>query len=168
MKTSAPLLAIAAVLALSACASSDKNRVSDAVTAPLSDFNLVQAKIPEVLLKIEGQPYAVPGDQSCAALLADVQALDAVLGADFDTPETAERPSLLARGTTEAGNAAVNALRSTTEGVVPFRGWVRKLTGAERYSRKVASAIAAGGVRRAFLKGIRLSQGCPAVVAAKP
>jgi hypothetical protein len=38
----------------------------------------------------------------------------------------------------------------------------RKLTGAERYSRRVAVAITAGGVRRGFLKGLKVSQGCAA------
>jgi hypothetical protein len=45
--------------------------------------------------------------------------------------------------------------------VVPYRGWVRKLTGAERYSKEVAAAIAAGTVRRAFLKGVVVTRGCP-------
>jgi len=57
-------------------------------------------------------------------------------------------------------------LRSTTEGLVPFRGWVRKLSGAERYSKQVQAAIAAGAARRAFLKGLMAAKACaPAVVA---
>ena len=58
------------------------------------------------------------------------------------------------------GNAAVGALQKTVEGAIPFRGWVRKLTGAERYSRKVAAAITAGSIRRAFLKGVAAADGC--------
>src|SRR6266480_371568 len=57
--------------------------------------------------------------------------------------------------------ATVRALRHTAEGVVPFRGWVRKLSGAERYSKQVAAAIAAGTARRAFLKGLGVSKECP-------
>ena len=45
-------------------------------------------------------------------------------------------------------------------GIVPFRGWVRKLSGAERHARDVAAAIGAGAVRRAFLKGIAGQRGC--------
>lgn len=67
---------------------------------------------------------------------------------------------LIERGTDAAGGAAVGALRRTAEGVIPFRGWVRKLTGAERYSKRVAAAIAAGTVRRAFLKGLSVAQNC--------
>jgi hypothetical protein len=42
-----------------------------------------------------------------------------------------------------------------------FRGWVRKLSGAERYSKQVAAAIAAGSIRRAFLKGLGQAAACP-------
>lgn len=44
--------------------------------------------------------------------------------------------------------------------MIPFRGWVRKLSGAERHSRKVEAAIAAGTVRRAFLKGVAITKDC--------
>lgn len=49
--------------------------------------------------------------------------------------------------------------------MIPFRGWVRKLTGAERYSRKVSAAIAAGAIRRAYLKGLGQAAGCEAPAA---
>jgi hypothetical protein len=42
---------------------------------------------------------------------------------------------------------------------------VRKLSGAERYERKVAAAIAAGSVRRAYLKGLGQAAGCAAPAA---
>ena len=59
----------------------------------------------------------------------------------------------------------IGAVRNTTEGVIPFRGWVRKLTGAERYSRKVSAAIAAGAIRRAYLTGLGQAAGCEAPAA---
>jgi len=43
---------------------------------------------------------------------------------------------------------------------VPFRGWLRKLSGAELHSKKVAKAIAAGTIRRAFIKGIKSTKQC--------
>ena len=145
-------------LALCACAASETPQgnqpLADAATAPLSDLNLVRAEIPPVLQAARRAPYAVPSDGSCPAIGRDVEALDAVLGPDLDTPPTADNPGLIERGADAAGNAAVGAVRGAAEGVVPFRGWVRKLTGAERYSRNVTAAIAAGTVRRAFLKGL--------------
>ena len=42
---------------------------------------------------------------------------------------------------------------------------VRVLDGAERHSKEVAAAIAAGSVRRAFLKGVGQTLGCEAPAA---
>jgi hypothetical protein len=145
-----------------------EKKFAQAVTAPLADLNLVREAIPEVLAAARKAPYAVPADLSCPALAHDVEALDAVLGADLDTPADGTGPSLVERGTTAAGDALIGAVRSTTEGVIPFRGWVRKLTGAERYAREVAASVAAGTIRRAFLKGIGQAQGCSAPAAPRP
>jgi hypothetical protein len=45
-------------------------------------------------------------------------------------------------------------LKGAAGSIVPFRGWVRQLTGAERHARAVQTAVAAGRVRRAYLKGL--------------
>ena len=164
---------------LASCASSESSRtalppaagasqpgadakLAQAAVTPLSDLNLIRAQIPAPLSAAQKAPYAVPANLSCATLATEVQALDAVLGADLDTPATGTNPSLIERGTGAAGDAVVGAVRNTTEGVIPFRGWVRKLTGAERYAREVAAAIAAGTIRRAYLKGLGQSTGCQA------
>jgi hypothetical protein len=133
--------------------------------APLTDLNIVRAEIPKALAAARAAPYAMPADMSCPGLAADIQALDAVLGADLDTAETRDNPSLIERGGDAASNALVGAVRDTTEGVVPFRGWVRKLSGAERYARKVSASIAAGTIRRAYLKGLGQAAGCAAPAA---
>ena len=127
---------------------------------PLSDLNLVRAKIPPVLLAARTSPYALPRKTDCQILEAEIRALDHVLGADLDAPPDEDDPGLLERGANLAGDAAVGAVRGAAEGIVPFRSWVRKLTGAERHSKEVAAAIAAGGVRRAFLKGLGQAAGC--------
>lgn len=150
-------LIIASALILTACASSSQDKVATAATTPLSDLNVVRADIPDVLRAAAAAPYAMPADASCAGLAAGIRALDDVLGPDLDSPPNPNSPGLLERG----GDAATGALQRTAEGVVPFRGWVRKLSGAERYSRQVAAAITAGGVRRGFLKGLVLARACP-------
>ncbi|MCD2340092.1 hypothetical protein LRH25_07020 [Ideonella azotifigens] len=151
---------------LAGCASTDSTRTTDAVTAPLNDLNLVQADIPPKLLAVQKQPYLVPPGHSCGSLAFEVKELDDVLGPDLDAPPSVADTGLVARGTDEVKGAAFGALRSTTEGLVPFRGWVRKLSGAERYSKQVEAAIAAGTVRRAFLKGLMAARACaPAIVA---
>ncbi len=139
--------------------------VGDAVTSPLSDLNLVRAPIPPVLKEALKAPYAAPPATDCQALASLVGALDEVLGADLDTPPTPANPGLVERGGKEVGSAATGALKSAAEGLVPFRGWVRKLSGAERYSKEVAAAIAAGTVRRAYLKGLGEARGCTAPAA---
>jgi hypothetical protein len=126
----------------------------------LSDLNIVRADIPEVLAEAQRHPYLAPEDQSCGAVSIEIHKLDAVLGADLDTPASADSPSLLERGTDAAENTAIGAVQRTAEGLIPFRSWVRKLSGAERYSRRVSAAIAAGSIRRAFLKGVGASHGC--------
>jgi hypothetical protein len=136
------------------------NQVTQAAVTPLNDLNLVRADIPAALQAALKAPYAPPAQKTCPAMTADVQALDAALGADLDTPATASNPSLIERGTGAAGNAAVGALRGAAENVIPFRGWVRKLSGAEKYSREVQAAIAAGTIRRAYLKGLGQAIGC--------
>ena len=148
-------------LTLAGCAAAPQQAsVTDAATTPLSDLNLVHADIPPLLVAAQRQPYGIPADATCAVLQADVRALDAVLGPDLDAPASASNPGLVERGGATVGGAAVGALKGAAEGVVPFRSWVRKLTGAERYARDVAAAIAAGTVRRAFLKGLGAARAC--------
>lgn len=148
------------LVTLAGCASSHEDSVANVATTPLSDLNVVRAEIPPVLKEARKQPYRVPADTSCAALAADVNALNEVLGPDIDAPSSHSNPSLLERGTTAAGNEAYSAVKGAAQDVVPFRHWVRQLSGAERYSKKVAAAIIAGTVRRSFLKGIGSAQGC--------
>ncbi|MBC7957504.1 MAG: hypothetical protein H7Y33_16740 [Cytophagales bacterium] len=147
-------------LVLGACAAPTVTPVTDAATLPLNDLNLVQATIPQVLVDAQKRPYANPVDASCSALVASVRALDEVLGPDLDAPATAANPGLIERGVTMVGDEAVGALRGAAEGVVPYRKWVRKASGAERYTKDVAAAIAAGTVRRAFLKGQFVARSC--------
>jgi hypothetical protein len=151
---------VALVLALSACAAHDQTRVTDAATSPLSDLNLIRAKIPPVLLDARKQPYAIPQEATCEDLAAKVRELDVVLGPDIDAPANGNDPTLAEQGTNEAKNMAIGALRSTSESIVPFRGWVRRLSGAERHSQEVAASIVAGTVRRAFIKGLMVSKPC--------
>ncbi|WP_290644001.1 hypothetical protein [Aquabacterium sp.] len=155
------------VVLLSACASKGtskgmaktQSRMTTAAATPLNDLNLVRDEIPEVLQNAAKEPYLKPADANCALVTTEIHQLDDVLGADLDAPESDE-PSLLDRGTDAAENTAVGAIQRTAEGLVPFRSWVRKLSGAERHSRRMAAAITAGSIRRAFLKGVAASQGC--------
>jgi hypothetical protein len=148
-------------LALAACARPKTSSIVDAASTPLRDLNVIRADIPELLREARKHPYLAPSDQSCDALSTAVLALDKVLGPDIDAPASASNPRLLERSNNAANEAAVDAVRRSGEAVVPFRSWVRQLSGAERYSRDVAAAIAAGAVRRGFLRGLSAARDCP-------
>jgi len=143
------------------------HQLAGAAVTPLNDLNLLHAKIPAALLSALKSPYAPPADPTCAGLAVEIQALDSALGEDLDAPK-GPGPSLAERGRAELDEAAVGAVKSSAEALIPFRGWVRKLTGAERASRQVTKAIAAGIVRRAYLKGLGQGQGCPPPAAPRP
>jgi hypothetical protein len=149
-----PILLVCALLA--ACASSEKSSLQSAATTPLNDLNVVNAPIPEVLLNAQKAPYEWPSPSSCAEIQAAIRSLDEVLGPDLDAPVTAANIGLIERG----GGLLTGAVQNAAEGLIPYRGWVRKLSGAERYSKQVAAAIAAGTGRRAFLKGIVRGRDC--------
>lgn len=140
-----------------------QENVQGAASAPLRDLNVLRTKIPEVLLEAMVDPYARPAplgrrpskQAQCAQLVALIKPLDDALGADLDTPSTDE-DDLLQKGR----STALGAAASFASDAIPFRGWVRKLSGAERHDRLVVAAITAGGVRRAYLKGLGEARGC--------
>jgi hypothetical protein len=140
----------------------NKENIQGAAEAPLRDLNVLRTKIPDVLLEALADPYARPphvARQSkaaqCAQLEALVQPLDDALGPDLDSPAK-ENDSLIYRGK----DAALGAMAGAASDVIPFRSWVRKLSGAERHDRLVQNAISAGAVRRAYLKGLGEAHGC--------
>lgn len=126
---------------------------------PLNDLNLLENRIPAVLTAAAQKgPYAVPADASCAALRTELDELDAALGPDIDAPAVpGSDSSLVVKAVGYVGQKAVDSVSTTVntmvDGVLPLRSWVRKLSGAERYSDEVAAAVSAGRIRRPFLKG---------------
>jgi hypothetical protein len=97
---------------------------------------------------------------SCADLLAEVGALDVVLGPDVDTPSEAQHKDAYDKSASFAAQAALDAVKDTAEGVIPMKSWVRKLSGAEHADKRAKRAILAGTVRRSFLKGIGVMRNC--------
>ena len=133
----------------------------DAVSAPLEDLNLRRAEIPELLIYAIKHTYELRGLDSCEAIAAEVSRLNALLGEDFDEPPPpADDRSLTDKGKDEAGKAAVGAVRSASRGLIPFRGIVRQISGADKHEKEVARAVKAGNQRRAFLKGIGMNRNC--------
>ncbi|MBU1376037.1 MAG: hypothetical protein KKE02_05750 [Alphaproteobacteria bacterium] len=134
-----------------------RESVQGAATAPLRDLNVVRSKIPDVLLQALDDPYARPPRSfKCPALSALIRPLDEALGPDIDRLAVGDE-NLMDRGKSTALGAAADLASDA----IPFRGFVRKLSGAEAHDRLVQSAIIAGNVRRGYLKGLGESKGCP-------
>jgi hypothetical protein len=139
-------------------AEANRAGLGGAVAAPLRDINLLRTKIPAALLEAFAEPYARPSDLGCRGLTAQVRALDEALGPDFDTKASREEARAISRQA--AQKAALGVVAGTAQDLIPFRGWVRKLTGAERHDKLVSQSITAGQVRRAYLKGLGEARGC--------
>ena len=159
MRMLTPTLLVLA-LALSACASRHQAGVHQAAMTPLNDLNLAKVDIPPVLQKAREEPYLVPAPLNCETLATSIAELDDALGPDVDAPKEDTKQGMAEKGGKAVEGAAMGALQNSSESIIPFRGWVRKLSGAARHSRKVTEAIHAGSLKRAFLKGLRTSQPC--------
>ena len=170
MRHAAPLvLSAAAALALGGCmttrsngspkvqTTNEANRegVKGVAGAPLRDLNVLRTKIPPILLESIADPYQRPKSRGCAQLVVMLQPLNDALGADLDAPEP-DQDDLMGRGK----DTALGAMAGAASDVIPFRGWIRRLSGAERHDRLVQQAITAGAVRRAYLKGLGEAKGC--------
>lgn len=140
----------------------NKDGITGAAGAPLRDMNLLRTKIPPVLLEAMADPYARPPGKkiSCEILVSMVAPLDLALGEDVDRRPPEENEDLMDRGKRMAGSAAFGAMASAAQDLIPMRGWVRKLSGAEKHDKLVQSAMASGAIRRAYLKGLGEARGC--------
>ena len=158
------LVLISAVsVLLSGCGGAMKDfgsGVGAAATAPLDDLNLRRQYIPTVLLQAEANPYDLRNLNQCATIGAEIGRLNEALGPDSDEPPAPDGSTLGERASDAASRAALDAIRDTTTDFIPGRSWIRRLSGAEQHSRHVQSAIQAGRMRRAFLKGVGMNRNC--------
>lgn len=150
------------VLSLTACSAATQMRdgVGAAVTAPLDDFNLRREYIPTVLLQAEGNPYDVRNLNQCTTIAAEVIRLNDALGPDTDEPPRQDGSTLNERAQDAAAQSALQAIRDSVTDFIPGRSWIRRLSGADQHSRHVQSAIQAGRMRRAYLKGLGMQRNC--------
>lgn len=123
-----------------------------ALLAPLRDVNLMRDKVPEALNGAKEAPYLDPQKASCAELAAMIAPLDKALGPDRGDGAEAPKPG--------ASNMVFGAMADVTRDVIPFRGVVRRITGAAKHDQSVKTAREAGQLRRAYLKGFASANGC--------
>jgi hypothetical protein len=112
-------------------------------------------EVPPKLLAVQGNPYSLTGLGKCAEIIREVTELDAVLGPDVN--ETVDKSKAKKREETAARVAS-----SVAGSVIPLRGLIGEVTGANAERRRYAEAVYAGTVRRGFLKGVGLERKCKA------
>ncbi len=132
--------------------------VAKAATTPVEDFGLKRDAIPPAIVAAVSSRYIPP--RSCPEARALISGLDAILGFDIDYVDT-EIDTMWEKGTRAASNLIVDAARDQVTGLIPFRGVVRKLSGAEANKKAMTKALEVGRARRSFLKGWISGGACP-------
>ena len=132
---------------------STRERARDVATQPLADVNVRSQEIPFVLEGIMDNPYRTDGLTTCRRIADAVAELDAVLGPDFDRPSEDRRRD-------RAANLGLTVAGEVVTGLIPFRGLVREVSGANAAEARREAAFLAGAVRRAFLKGWGDARAC--------
>ncbi|MGD9980385.1 MAG: hypothetical protein AB7H66_06500 [Hyphomonadaceae bacterium] len=130
--------------------------VSGALTQPLRDLSILRPEPEQVLQRAAAAPYAIAatlpnGALDCKVVNGEIAWLDAALGDDLDAARGPEA-TLMAQARSGAGDALIDAVGDLVD--LPYRGLIRRITGAERREREMQAAVQAGMVRRAFLRGL--------------
>lgn len=140
-----------------------RNGLGEAAMTPLEDLNLKRDAIPDILQAIKN-PYDVPQDMDCRSIESEIRALNTVLGPDWDAgPSDDEESDLSDKAADTASDGVLDTVSSTAGGIIPYRGWVRQLTGASAHEKKVRKAYERGAHRRTYLKAIGLMKACDPV-----
>ncbi len=124
------------------------SKAGEIIKQPLKDLNVFQPEIPATLLKAKAAPYAVPAAKDCQMLNAEIADLDRALGPDLDI--ATEKDESVSK---KISDETFNLARGAVSGLIPYRGVVRFVTGAEKHARTINEALLAGAVRRSYLKG---------------
>jgi hypothetical protein len=154
---------------LAACSSgrtADTRRgVADAAYIPLRDVGLMRPEIPLLLRNLQ-YPYSTAALTDCAAVSREISQLDAVLGPESYQPGPAR--NAWDRSGDFVEEQVIDAAEDTAQDLIPFRSWVRRISGASRAEREALRAVANGQQRRTFLRGYGASLGCPNMIPPPP
>ncbi|MFL5296841.1 MAG: hypothetical protein ACJ798_10720 [Phenylobacterium sp.] len=125
-------------------------------------LGLTGPQVPELLKAVAADPYKAPAAPACETIPAEILALDRILGADLDQPKAQK---------SYVKDFAVRQAKGAVRGLIPYRGAIRFLTGADHKDHDLMAAAQAGWARRGFLRGLEANLHCagPATqVAAAP
>jgi hypothetical protein len=109
-------------------------------------LGLMGADIPPILQQARADPYRAAAEPACETIPREIMALNEALGPDVDALKTRTGARQMAAG--------------YVRGMVPYRGVVRFLTGADGKDKKLQAAATAGYARRGFLRGLEASLHC--------
>lgn len=138
----------------------------NAAATPLRDVGIIRPDVPDLIENLT-YPYEMQGlAEGCPAVLYEIGRLDAILGDESYQPSQGR--SMYARAGSAAGDYAVDSVADAAADLVPYRSWVRRLSGARGRDRKAAAAYALGEQRRTFLRGFGAALGCPGIIPAPP
>ena len=164
-------VALFLVAAMAACGTSGRTAdtrrgVTQAGMTPLRDIGVIRPDIPPLLRNLEYPYSTVSLASGCPAVAYEIGELDAVLGPESFQPGP-ER-NIWDKGGDLAERGTIAAAQSAANGLIPFRSWVRLITGASAAEREALRAFANGQQRRTFLRGYGASLGCGDIVPAPP
>ena len=130
-----------------------------AVSQPFRDLGFVRDTPTAILQRASDAPYAIPAG-GCPGLVSEIIALDFALGPDVDADHPDDEHRF------RAGSLVTGAIRSAVS--LPYRGIVRRISGAEHREHVMQDAQRSGMARRAFLKGLRMRDCASSEIASAP
>ncbi|MBL8545287.1 MAG: hypothetical protein JNL81_02420 [Hyphomonadaceae bacterium] len=162
-------MALAVCLGVAACSTgrtADTRRgVTGAASIPLRDVGLMRQEIPLLLRNLQ-YPYSTASLTDCAAVAREISQLDAVLGPESYQP--GPNRNIWDRSGDFVEDQTIQAAEDAASDLIPFRSWVRRISGASRAERDALRAVANGQQRRTFLRGYGASLGCPSIIPPPP
>lgn len=160
--------AVSVLAILGACANgrtADTRRgMTNAAATPLRDIGIIRPEIPPMLRTLQYPYSTVSLASGCPAVSYEIGALDAILGPESFQPGPAR--NIWDRSGDLAETQTIDLAQDAAEGIIPFRSWVRRISGATAAERDALRAFSNGQQRRTFLRGYGASLGCPNIVPA--
>lgn len=136
--------------------------LGDAALSPLEDLNMRKEPVPP-LLEANEDPYSPVVDATCPRLAAERVALSSVLGPEPGQKHDDDR-SLSGKVADRAASEALKTVASQARELIPYRGLVRKVSGADKHEKTRRQAFERGHQRRAYLKGLSAALNCDAAL----
>lgn len=160
------LIACSLVAACAGRTDDTRRGVTNAALSPLRDVGLMRPEIPLALRGLE-YPYATDSIiEGCAAVQTEINTLNRVLGPESYQP--GPNRNVWDRSGDFIQDQTIEAVEDTATDLIPFRSWIRRISGASRAERDALRAVANGQQRRTFLRGYGESLGCADMIPPPP